>query len=187
MQIPLQIRMHNVAHSDALEARIRESAAKLELFHPRMTSCHVRIEQPERHRRQGREFHVRVDVRAPGHEDAVSTLKRHEDVYVALRDAFDAARRQLEERVREARFDVKSHARVNHGTVARTDLDEGFGFIETEDGREVYFTRENVVHPRFETLAAGTEVQFIEEAGGEGVQAKRVSAGAHAFAAEGST
>lgn len=103
METPLQITMHNVPRSDALEARIRESAAKLELFHSRITSCRVTIDQPERHHHQGRQFGVRIDVRAPGHEEVVSTLKHHEDVYVALRDAFDSARRQLEDVVRKAR------------------------------------------------------------------------------------
>lgn len=89
--------MQNVPHSDALEARIRESAAKLEQFHPRITSCRVAVDEVDKHHRQGREFRVRVEVRAPGHEEAVSTLHHHEDVYVALRDAFDAVRRQLQE------------------------------------------------------------------------------------------
>jgi cold shock CspA family protein len=98
---------------------------------------------------------------------------------VAVRDAFDSVRRQLEEAVREARGDVKVHAPVVHRTVARLDLREGFGFIATADGREVYFSRDNVVHPSFENLAPGVEVQFIEEPAGEGIQARRVSAGKH--------
>lgn len=100
MNIPLLITMRNVPRSDALEARIRESAAKLEQFHSRITSCRVTIDQPERHPRQGRQFGVCIDVRAPGHEEVVSTLKHHEDVYVALREAFDSARRQLDDAVR---------------------------------------------------------------------------------------
>jgi len=58
-------------------------------------------------------------------------------------------------------------------------LDEGYGFIETSDGRELYFSRDNVVHPLFEHLEPGTVVQFIEEMAAEGPQAKRVSAGKH--------
>jgi ribosomal subunit interface protein len=110
MKIPLQITLRDVARSDALEARIRESAAKLELFNPRITSCRVTIEQTAHHPQQGRQFSVHVDVRAPGHEEAVSTLKHHEDVYVAVRDAFDAVRRRIEDAVREARGDVKAHS-----------------------------------------------------------------------------
>ena len=109
MQVPLKIAIQNLPPSDALEARIREGAAKLEQFHPRITSCRVAVDESGRHRHHGRQFRVRVEVRAPGHEAAFATLKHDEDVYVALRDAFDAVRRQLEEEVREARGDVKRH------------------------------------------------------------------------------
>src|SRR5512143_3910266 len=105
MRIPLQVTMQGMEPSEALEARIRECAAKLEQFHPRLTSCRVHVEEAGRHHHQGRQFQVRVEARAPGHEDVVSTLKHHEDVYVALRDAFDAMRRRLEDAVREARGD----------------------------------------------------------------------------------
>ena len=102
MQTPLQIAMQNVPRSEALEARIRDGAAKLELFHPRITSCRVAVDQMDKHHRQGGQFRVKVEVHAPGREEAVSTLHHHEDVYVALRDAFDSVRRQLQEEVREA-------------------------------------------------------------------------------------
>jgi len=112
--------------------------------------------------------------------------KHHADALAALREIMYAehephARRRLEDVVREARGDVKAHSPSCHGTVARLDTEDGFGFIQTEDGRELYFTRESVVHPLFEHLLEGTEVQFIEEPAGEGVQAKRVSAGKHGF------
>jgi ribosomal subunit interface protein len=96
MQIPLQIVMNGVARSEALEARIREAAAKLETHHPRITSCRVAVDEIEKHQQQGRQFRVKVEVHAPNHEVAVSTLHHHEDVYVALHEAFDSARRQLE-------------------------------------------------------------------------------------------
>jgi cold shock CspA family protein len=96
-----------------------------------------------------------------------------------LRDAFDAAKRQLEEVARVKRGDVKVHEVPQHGKVARLLAEEGYGFIATPDGRELYFSRENVVHPSFADLAEGTEVQFIEEMAAEGPQAKRVSVGKH--------
>jgi ribosomal subunit interface protein len=94
MQLPLQIVMQNVARSEALEARIRDSAAKLERLHPGIMSCRVAVDEA------GRQYRVKVEVRAPGRSQVVSTLHHHEDVYVALRDAFDSARRELEEKVR---------------------------------------------------------------------------------------
>jgi len=179
MEMPLQITLRNVPHSPALDARIRDKMAKLEEFHPRITSCHVTVEEPSKHQHQGRQFAVHIDVRVPGREIAV-TREHHEDVFVALRDAFDAAKRQLEDVVREKRGDVKSHDIPQHGKIVRLSVDEGYGFIETGDGREFYFSRENVVHPAFEHLEPGTPVQFIEELAAEGPQAKRVSAGKHA-------
>ena len=183
MQTPLQITLQNVPHSDALEARVRQDMARLEHFHPRITSCRVVIEESGKRHDQGRQFAVRIELRAPAHEEAVSTLQHHEDVYVALREAFHAVRRQLEDRVRIARGDVKRHAGPRHGRVARIDQNEGFGFIETDEGDEVYFSRDNVVNPPFEHLMPGMEVRFVEEPAGDGVQARRVSAGKHQFGA----
>jgi ribosomal subunit interface protein len=180
MQVPLQITTRDVAHSDALEAHIREKAAKLEEFHPHITSCRVRVEQLGQHHQQGRQFRVRIDVRAPGKE-IVANRDHHEDVYVALRDAFDSVKRQLEETVRLQRGAVKVHETPQHGEVARLLREEGYGFIQTADGRELYFSRENVVHPGFDELEAGTPVQFIEEDAAEGPQAKRVSVGKHKY------
>jgi ribosomal subunit interface protein len=176
MQIPLQITMRDMDRSDALDMAINEHAAKLEQFHARITRCTVTVEQARKHHQQGRHFSVKIDVRVPGRE-IVATRDHDEDVYVALRDAFDSAKRQLEEKTRELRGDVKVHVPALRGTVARLRLDEGYGFIETSDGRELYFSRDNVVHPPFEHLAPGTVVQFIEEPAAEGPQAKRVSAG----------
>lgn len=100
MNVPLQITMRDMPPSEALDTRIRQYATKLEKLHSRITSCRVTIGPSEGHSHQGRQFDVCIDVRAPGHEEAVSTLKHHEDVYVALRDAFDATRRQLDDAAR---------------------------------------------------------------------------------------
>ncbi|MFZ1909934.1 MAG: HPF/RaiA family ribosome-associated protein [Burkholderiales bacterium] len=108
MQIPLQITVRHMAPSDALEARIRDQAAKLEEFHPHLVSCRVTVEELARHQQQGRQFQVRIDAHVPGRE-IVANHDHHEDVYVALRDAFESVARQLEEDARVKRGDVKSH------------------------------------------------------------------------------
>ena len=177
MQIPLQITIRKIGASEALEARIRDKVASLERFHPRITSCRVTVDEADRHQQQGRQFEVRVDVRVPGHAEIVATRHHDEDVYVALRDAFDVATRQLEDVAREIRLDVKTHEPTQRGTVARLVSDEGYGFIATADGRELYFSRDNVVRPPFEALAPGTPVKFIEALGDSGPQAKRVRSG----------
>ncbi|MGP1677924.1 MAG: HPF/RaiA family ribosome-associated protein [Burkholderiales bacterium] len=179
MQLPLQITFRNFPPSEAVEARIRAKAAKLEEFHPRITSCHVVVEELDRHRHQGRQFTVRVDLRVPGHELVVDR-DHHEDVYVALRDAFNAAGRKLQDAARTQRREVKAHEVPQHGKVARLFTDEGHGFIETADGREFYFSSDNVVGQAFDRLETGAAVQFVEDVAGEGRRhATRVSAGKH--------
>ncbi len=119
MQVPLQITMRHIGHSDALEAHIREHAAELARFHPRITSCRVTVDEVEKHRLQGRRFEVALDVRVPGHAPIVATRRHDEDIYVALRDTFAAATRQLEDVAREMRGDVKTHGDVRSGPGAQ--------------------------------------------------------------------
>jgi ribosome-associated translation inhibitor RaiA len=177
-QLPLQITFRHMPPSEAVGALIRERADKLEAFYPGLISCRVVIDEERLHRHQGRLFNVRIDLHVPGHEFA-TTREHHEDVYVALRDAFDAARRWLEDEIRQQRGDVKHHELPQHGTVARLVAGERYGFIAKADGTELYFAAENVVWPAFEVLEPGTPVQFIEDWGAEGPQAHRVSAGHH--------
>jgi ribosomal subunit interface protein len=109
MQVPLQITLRNLPASPALTERIRAKVEKLEAMGRRIVSCSVTVDARHRHQHQGREFTVRVDLRVPGHEIVV-TRDHHEDVYVALRDAFDIAVRETEEQTRIVRGEVKRHA-----------------------------------------------------------------------------
>lgn len=180
MERPLRITIRDLPPSPAIEDYIRRRAGKLELFHPRVTGCHVVVEIPHKHKHQGRLFSVRIGLKVPDGEIVVNR-DRHEDVYVALREAFDAVKRKLEDFARKQRGAVKAHEVPAHGRVARLFPEEGYGFIETPDGREFYFDRGNLVTLGFEQLAVGAEVQFLEEAAAEGLQAKRVSVGKHRF------
>lgn len=174
MQLPLQISLHGIEHSDALYNAIREKAEKIDHYYRRIMSCRVVLELAGRHKRHGKQFMVRIDLKVPGSEIAITRV-HDEELQIALRDAFDAARRKLEDYARGQRGDVKQHAAEQTGRVDRIEAAEGFGFIVTDDGREYYFSRDNVVTPRFEHLSVGAVVHFIEDAGGEGLQAKRVS------------
>jgi ribosomal subunit interface protein len=108
MQSDLQITIRDMEHSPALEERIRDKVKKLEQVYPRIMGCRVVLEAPHRHKQQGKQFIVRLDVTVPGKEIVVNH-DHHEDAYVALRDAFNAARRQLEEYGRIQRGDIKNH------------------------------------------------------------------------------
>jgi ribosomal subunit interface protein len=110
LQVPLQIMLRNMRHSDALEAHIRQKAAKLEEFHPRIISCRVTVEQAGKHHQQGRDFRVGVDVRLPGRQELVVNRDHDEDPYVALREAFDTMARQIDEVAREQEGGARTRA-----------------------------------------------------------------------------
>ena len=107
MQAPLRVTFRDMAPSSVVQERIHEKAAALEQFCEDITACHVVVEEHHRHHHQGRLFHVRIDLSVPGTILVVNrephAHQAHQDVYVAIRDAFDAARRQLEDWVRERR------------------------------------------------------------------------------------
>jgi len=178
MQVPLQVSFRNMPPSPAVEADIREKATKLEEFYDRITSVRVVVETPHRQHRQGKLFHVRIDVRVPGRELVVrrepAEHRAHEDVHAAVRDAFDAAKRRLEDYVRETRRNVKTHDTPAQGRIVRLDPARGHGFIATADAREVYVHRNSVVGTEFDQLCIGDEVRFAEERGEEGPQATTV-------------
>ncbi|MEQ1579302.1 MAG: HPF/RaiA family ribosome-associated protein [Steroidobacteraceae bacterium] len=176
MQVPLQMTFRHMESSPAVEARIREHVARLERFHHRITGCHIVIEGPPAHRHKGAPFDVRIDLTVPGREITVRSEHAehaaHVDVYVALRDAFNSMRRQLQDHAREARGDVKLHALPNVGTVA--ELEEDFGRIASDDGQLVYFHRNSVHDAAFGDLNLGSVVEFEEERGDLGPQAAAV-------------
>ncbi len=113
MQVPVQITFRDVPPSDAVEAKIRERAAKLDTYYDRITACHVIVSAPHQRQQHGKLFHVAIDLTLPGSELVVSRAPdkhhAHEDVFVAVRDAFDAARRRLEDHARRQRGDTKTH------------------------------------------------------------------------------
>ena len=99
MQLPLRITLRNIAKSEAVEAEIRKRAAKLDRYHRHIVSCRVVVEIPSRHKHQGKEFVVRLDIKVPGSEIVVNH-DHHQDLYIALHEAFQAARRRLEDNAR---------------------------------------------------------------------------------------
>jgi ribosomal subunit interface protein len=97
MQVPLQITVRNMTPSATLDARIREKAEALERFQPHITGCRVTVAGLGNHRRHGGPFEVRVEVRVPARAMIIASRQHVDDVFVALRDAFDSATRQLGE------------------------------------------------------------------------------------------
>lgn len=133
MDHPAQISFRHMAVSPAVEARIQEEVAALEHYFNRITSCRVVVEAPHQHHQCGKGFHISIDLHVPGSEIEVNhepslhgtvankeisgwekhleTQPDHKDIYVSIRDAFAAARRQLEDYARVLRGDSKHHTK----------------------------------------------------------------------------
>lgn len=178
MQLPLQVTFRHMEPSPALERRVRELATRLDKFSEQIMRCHVIIEAPHKHQHQGGLFQVRMDITVPESEIAIGRSNpiqhSHEDVYVALRDAFRAARRKLEDYERERRSPRRGRVAPPHGRVCELHPDEDFGRIEADDGRLIYFHRNSVLGRPFNELTIGTKVRFAEEQGDRGPQASTV-------------
>jgi ribosomal subunit interface protein len=194
MQVQPQISYRHTEPSDALNALITTKTQDLERFCERITGCHILIDRESHHHRKGKgaHFRVRVELTVPGEVLVVGRdpeLKAsHEDAFAAVNEAFHAMRRQLQDYVGRHRGKPKTHLLPPHGLVTRLFYQEGYGFLETPDEREVYFNRASVLNGGFDRLELGDEVRFAEEPGEEGPQASTVEVvgreGHHAFPLE---
>ena len=178
MAIPLDITFRHELASPALEARIRKLAERLERFSQHILRCEVIVDTTSHRHHQGNVFDIRIEITAPAAHISIQRASphdsSHQDPYVALRDAFAAARRKLQDYERERRGDVKQHHGLPHGWISELDTQGGFGRIETDDGRQIFFHRNSVLGDAFERLTPGSEVSFAEEAGLHGPQASTV-------------
>jgi ribosome-associated translation inhibitor RaiA len=144
MELPVQITSHDFQLSAAAEQEIRNRAAKLDVSYDRIVRCRVVVEAPVKHHHQGGPFTVRVHLTVPGSELIVNR-QEEEELLVAIREAFDAMRRQLEEYARVQRGTVKTHEEpLQAGRVTKLFPHEDYGFLETSDGREIYFHSHSV-------------------------------------------
>ena len=179
MAFPVKVTFRNFGHSDAIEARIVEHAKKLEQFEPDIVWCNVTVEATDKHKSKGRLYQVAVNIGIPGKTVQSNRTGRknaaHSDIYVAIRDAFNAAGRQLEDHARVRRNAVKTHESPEHGTVVRLFAHEGYGFVETTAG-DVYFHRNAVVNGGFDKIAVGDEVriEIAENESDKGLQATAI-------------
>lgn len=175
---------------------VREEAAKLDTFYNRITSCRVVVEIPHRHRRRGYLYHVVVDLVVPGSELVVKrepslqgSIRQtrepknekhlevkapHKELRLAVNHAFKAAGRRLEDYVRRQRGAVKTHEPPPRARVTTLVPEKGYGFLQTPEGREIYFHRHSILHGGFDRLSIGTRVSFVEELGEKGPQASTV-------------
>jgi cold shock CspA family protein/ribosome-associated translation inhibitor RaiA len=173
MQHPLKITSRDFPLSEAAEAEIRQKCAALESYYERLSGCEVTVGAPAlKHHHKGGPFLVAIRMTVPGKELNVDH-QEEEDLSQAIREAFDAARRRLEDYAREQRGSVKTHETMV-GHITRLEHEAGYGFLETSDGREIYFHCNSVLDRAFDRLEPGAEVRFAEEQGEQGPQASTV-------------
>lgn len=179
MQVPLQITFRNMQASEKIETDIRKRVDKLTSHHQEIISCHVVVEAPAQRHQKGGLFKTRIDISCPEgkfviNREPPARRKEHEDVYISLRDAFNAVDRQLDEYSCKRKGEVKLHEEVPRGRISQLFPMEDYGTITTLDEREIYFHRNSVLNMDFAALTIGTMVRFHEEAGDNGPQASTV-------------
>lgn len=178
MQVPLELTFRKVEPTVVLERYIRSQVSKLHRFSQDIVGCRVVVERREEHQRAGNPFHVRVEVSLPPGKYLVAAKEpmdheMHAPLRTVIRSTFAAMERQVKDAVALRRGDVKTHDEPR-ATVVRLFPGEGYGFLQTHDGRDLYFHRNAVLHGDFERLTVGAEVRFEETAGEQGPQASTV-------------
>ncbi|HTR46166.1 MAG TPA: HPF/RaiA family ribosome-associated protein [Verrucomicrobiae bacterium] len=196
MQLPLQVTYRNMEASPTVQERIEEQANRLETLYRPIMGCRVAVDAPHRHHKKGSQYRVRIDLTLPGGEIVIKrqpTLKGralqrgrgeitkvlevgipHKNLRQAIDDAFKAAARRVQDYARRQGGRIKAHEPKPIARVSRLVPNEGYGFLTTSDGREVYFHRDSVLNRAFNRLKLGTTVSFAEESGEKGPQASTV-------------
>jgi cold shock CspA family protein/ribosome-associated translation inhibitor RaiA len=179
VDVPPEIAFRNVEPTETLKSLVQEGIASLEKVHPRLVSCRVMVEEVDRG------FpHVRLDIAVPGRELVVNSHDAPadpstRDVPAAIREAFDIARRQLREQRTRQSSGWNRRDRAPTGRILRLVMDspsDRYGFLLSEDGREVYFHESSLRELAYDDLVEGMEIGFTETSGKEGAQAASVSA-----------
>jgi cold shock CspA family protein/ribosome-associated translation inhibitor RaiA len=179
MQTPVEVDFRDMTATPEIRASIAEHVAQLEQRFGRVTACRVELKGPGTHHRTGGHYEVTIRLALPdGREVNIGRTppadERYGDLNFALNNAFKRARRRLQDHIRRLQGQVKQHEGQPIGTVVRLDPSGEFGFLESNDGQEIYFHRNSVLDDGFRHLAVGSRVTFTEEIGEKGAQASTV-------------
>lgn len=180
MEVPLDITYRNVENTPELEALIHNKVEKLEEVCDHIIGCHIAVEKTHTHPSQGSPYRVRIDLTVPpGHELVADKNPdqgiQYESLESVIRDAFDAAQRQLKQLTAKQQDRTKHHPeQVVGGIITKLFPSEGYGFLKALDGQEIYFHQNSVLHEDFDRLTVGTGVQFFLSEGKNGLQASTV-------------
>jgi cold shock CspA family protein len=176
MQLPLEVVFRNVDRTPEIEDLVAEHAQRLHQYAEDVIACRVAVEQRGGRHQTGNPWRVRIDLTmAPRRELVVTKEAWDRDAGLApvVRDAFETMARQLDEFVDQRRNDIKTHQEPL-GIVRRMFRDAGYGFLEDQDGAEVYFHRNSVLHGDWDRITEGSAVRFDSELGEKGPQATSV-------------
>jgi cold shock CspA family protein len=180
LEQPLEITFRDVERTSGLEKLIHREAAKLDKVHSNLIRFRIAVEKPHEFQRSGNPYRIRLEILAPKSPEIVVTRnpgaeEMHEPLEVVLKDAFKTARRLLKKLVAKQRGEVKIHPQQElTAVVEKLFPEEGYGFLRTVDGQEIYFHRNSVLQEDFDRLEIGTGVNFFKEMGQKGPQASSV-------------
>lgn len=180
METSPQIDFQGMEPSDAVRDQVQRHIDRLEERYGRLTACRVAVKAPSGRHHTGGLYEVRIYLSLPDSRDVSvehtpQMDERFQRFEFALNDAFNRAERQLQDEVGRMRGKVKQHASPPTGVVTQMMREDGYGFLQSEDGREIYFHRNSVSAPGFDDLQPGRRVNFVEEEGEKGPQASRVA------------
>ncbi len=180
MKTDPQIDFQGMEPSNAFRDRILEQITRLQDRYGRLTACRVVVKAPGARHDTGGLYDVHIHLTLPDERQVAVERTPHLDerfqrFEFALHDAFNRAARQLQDQVGEMRGKVKVHIEQPTGVVTKLLSENGCGFLESADGREIYFHRNSVREPGLDSLEVGARVRFVEEEGEKGPQASRVT------------
>jgi cold shock CspA family protein len=171
-ELPVQVVFRDMGPSSVIQARAIEYGQRLKRFHPRLMNCRVVVAAPEGKHHRKRFYDVRIHLTLPRGSLEVGRGsqrdERHTNVYAALRDAFAAAARQLEDKSRRLSGRIKHHEAQPHGAVKLVRPEESYGIIETPYGDNIYFHANSVVGGDFHRLKPGDKVRYVLASDGSG-------------------
>lgn len=165
MPFPLQITFQGISHSEAIESDIRQRAAGLERFRDQITACNVTVDIPHHHRHRGNHHAMRIEIStASGNFTTSREPTRNDskkDFHSVIRDAFQLATRFLEQGEQSRQGNANDPTSWPRGVVARLFAEDGYGFLTTPGGEEVYFSHTSMLDGAFARLAVGSVVGFV--------------------------
>jgi cold shock CspA family protein len=180
MHIPLEISFHGLSRNESIEQIIRNDAAKLERVCDRLISCRVGIKLDQKSSNTGNPFRVRIEMRVPpGHNLVVTNTSGVKeaagDLPTTVKNTFKSAHRRLKQLVEKQQGETKSHPQQEiSGIITKIFAEEGYGFLRSLDGDEIYFHRNSIVNDDFDRLKPGTGVSYTAEVGENGLQASSI-------------